>query len=53
MNDKLWHKQLRQDMPETYDAIWRDGFWKGMGLTLIVVFGMWFLDMVKEYLALP
>jgi hypothetical protein len=53
MHDRLWHKQTRRDMPETYDAIWQDGFWKGIGLVLAIVVGAWFYAMANEYLGMP
>ena len=42
MSDRDWHKQTRADMPEVYDAIWRDGFWKGVALALAVSVAVWF-----------
>jgi hypothetical protein len=43
MNDRLWHKEMRASMPQTYDPIWQDGFWKGIGLGLAVAVATWLL----------
>lgn len=43
MSDRRSHKETRASMRETYDAIWQDGFWKGFGLGLVVVVGLWLL----------
>ena len=46
MRDGQWHKETRQAMGDTYDAIWQDGFWKGIGVTLAVCVGLWLLSVL-------
>jgi hypothetical protein len=42
-HDRQWHKQPRADMPKVYDAIWQDGFWKGIGVALAAAVALWLL----------
>ena len=42
-HDRRWHKDMRASMRQDYDAIWQDGFWKGIGVALAAVVGFWLL----------
>jgi len=42
-----WNKATRAAMPGAYDAIWQDGFWKGVGVALAVCLAAWLLVMLR------
>jgi hypothetical protein len=40
-HDREWHKETRRSIGGDYDAIWQDGFWKGVGATLVFELLLW------------